>query len=96
MPVCLRACVRACVPACTHMRACLRACSMRHTREFMDFMAANDLTWEMYPLKNVTSIKHVRRLYGCHHHACMPQPACLHACPLLCVFCSLHARMVDE
>lgn len=29
----------------------------KHTRQFLDFLADNNLTWDMYPLKNVTSIK---------------------------------------
>jgi quinol monooxygenase YgiN len=33
----------------------------KHTRDFLDFMAKNDLTWEIFPLKNVTDTKHEMR-----------------------------------
>lgn len=33
----------------------------KHTQEFLDFLEDNDITWELYPLKNVTKVQNERR-----------------------------------
>lgn len=42
----------------------LLACSADHTRKFLDFLEDKDITWELYPLKNVTDVQQVSAQFG--------------------------------